>query len=315
VDADDRASALNQIAAIARAHHVSAAEIAAVLGEPSPNEKRSRARSVLVRVLGVLGGTFVFAGLGVFIALQWSDMNSASRVVVTLGSGVAAFVLAVVSLRDRRFDNATTPLFLIAAVLEPTGMVVVFDEFGRGGDWRMASLITTGTIGAQFAATYKVSRLSTPLFATIFFATAFWWTTLDLLDADGKTIALVLGATLLLTAAGVDRTTHRAMTPIWYLLGGAAFLGGLFDLVDRTPFELAFLVAAASFVYLSIVLHSRTLLVVATLAILAYTAWYTGQHFADSIGWPLALIAFGIFMIALSALAFRIDRDYVHARS
>ena len=72
-----------------------------------------------------------------------------------------------------------------------------------------------------------------------------------------------------------------------------------------------FLASAAGFVYLSAVLHSRTLLVVATLAILAYTGWFTGQHFADSIGWPLALIAFGMFMIGLSALAFRFDRDYV----
>jgi len=52
---------------------------------------------------------------------------------------------------------------------------------------------------------------------------------------------------------------------------------------------------------------------VATLAILAYTGWFTRQHFADSIGWPLALIVFGLFMIGLSALAFRIDRDYVRA--
>jgi hypothetical protein len=33
--------------------------------------------------------------------------------------------------------------------------------------------------------------------------------------------------------------------------------------------------------------------------------------FAQSVGWPLALIVFGMFMIGLSALAFRIDRDYV----
>ena len=50
---------------------------------------------------------------------------------------------------------------------------------------------------------------------------------------------------------------------------------------------------------------------VATLAILAYTGWFTGEHFADSIGWPLALILFGMFMIGLSALAVRIDRDYL----
>jgi len=98
---------------------------------------------------------------------------------------------------------------------------------------------------------------------------------------------------------------------MWYFFGAAAFLAGLFDLTKRTPLEIAFLAAAAGFVYLSVLVHSRTLLVVATLANLAYTGWFTGEHFADSIGWPLALIAFGIFMIGLSALAFRIDRDYV----
>ena len=63
--------------------------------------------------------------------------------------------------------------------------------------------------------------------------------------------------------------------------------------------------------YLSVVLHSRTLLFVATLAILAYTGWFTGQHFADSVGWPIALMVFGLVMIGLSALAFRVDRDYL----
>ena len=43
--------------------------------------------------------------------------------------------------------------------------------------------------------------------------------------------------------------------------------------------------------------------------------YYTGEHFADSVGWPLALIGFGIFMIALSAATFRIDRDYVRRAS
>jgi hypothetical protein len=41
------------------------------------------------------------------------------------------------------------------------------------------------------------------------------------------------------------------------------------------------------------------------------TGYYTGEHLADSVGWPLALIGFGIFMITMSATAFRIDRDYV----
>ena len=85
--------------------------------------------------------------------------------------------------------------------------------------------------------------------------------------------------------------------------------------MERTPAELLFLAVAAGFVYASVVLHSRTLLAVATLAILAYTAWFTGEHFVDSIGWPLALVAFGLVLIGMSALAFRLDREYVRPRS
>ena len=309
---DDRTRALEQVVALARQHHLTAAEIAAALTEPAarPEERR---RNVLVQVLGFLGGTFVFAGIGVFIALQWDTMNSAARVIATLGSGLAVFVLGVLSARDARFAKATAPLLLVAAALEPTGMLVAFDEYGTGGDWRWASLITSAVMALQFGAVFASLRRSTPLFVALAFVTAFWWNALDLLDVEAKVIALVLGAIMLLTAMGVDRTAHRDITPVWYFFGAAAFLAGLFDLTKHTPLEIAFLAAAAGFVYLSVALHSRTLLVVATLAILAYTGWFTGEHFADSVGWPLALIGFGIFMIGLSALAFRIDRDYVRA--
>jgi hypothetical protein len=309
-ETDSRTRALADIAALARQHGISVAEIAVAIGEAPAPPSSTRARAVLVRVLGFLGGTFVFAGIGVFIALQWSTMNSAARVVVTLGTGLAAFVLAVLSGREPRYDKATTPLYLMAAVLEPTGMFVAFDEYGSGGDWRVASLVTCGTMALQFAAAFAPVRRSTPLFMIILFGTLFWGTTLDLLDVDGKLIALILGGSMLLAAVGVDRTPHRDVTPVWYLVGAVAFLYGLFDFVKRTPLEILF-VAAAGFVYLSVALHSRMLLFVATMAILAYTGWFTGEHFADSVGWPISLIAFGMFMIGLSALAFRIDRDYV----
>ena len=320
---DARTRALEDVAAIARQHRLTAAEISAAVGEAPALRQDSRessgqagagdnrARAVLVRVLGFLGGTFVFAGIGVFIGLQWSQMNSAARVIVTLGSGLAVFVLAMLANREERFEKAATPLLLIAAVLEPAGMLVAFQEFGSGGDWRVAGLITAGAMAVQFGATFGRLRRSTPLFVALVFGTLFWWTALDLLDMGDKEIALVLGGSMLLAAVGIDRTGHRDITPVWYLLGASAFLYGFFDAVERTPFEIAFVAAAAAFVYLSVVLHTRTLLFVATMAILGYTAWFTGEHFADSVGWPLSLIVFGMFMIALSALAFRIDRDYV----
>ena len=132
---DDRARALEEIVTLARQHGLSAHDIGDALGEASPPVAGARGRGVLVRVLGFIGGTFVFAGVGVFVSLQWESMNSAARVVITLGSGIAAFVMAVLATRDARYEKAATPLFLMAAALQPTGLLVLFNEFGSGGDW------------------------------------------------------------------------------------------------------------------------------------------------------------------------------------
>jgi hypothetical protein len=308
-----QSDALREVVALARRHGLSAEDIAAALGESpsSAPEAESHWRRVIVRVLGYLGGTFIGAGIGVFVALQWGNLNSAARVIVTLGPGVSALILGVLAAREERFSKASTPLLLVAAALEPTGMLVAFREFGTGGDWHWASLITSGTMALQFSAVFASLRRSTALLLVVLFATGFFWTAFDLLDLDGNVIALLVGGSLLLAAIGIDRSGHGDITPAMYFFGAIGFLYGFFDSVKRTALEITFLAAAAGFVYLATVLRTRTLLFVATLAILSYTGYYTGEHFADSVGWPLALIGFGIFMIAMSAAAFRIDRDYV----
>jgi hypothetical protein len=300
----DRTKALAHIVDLAKQHGLSSAEIGEALGVDGASAVALRRRGVLVQVLSFIGGTFVFAGVGVFVALQWESMNAAARVIVTFGSGLSAFVLAVLASRDVRLDKAATPLFLVAGALEPTGMLVLFDEFGTGGDWRWASLVTSGTMALQFAATLAPLGRSTLLFLCVFFAALFWWTVLDLMGAESGIVALAVGGGLLATAIAVDRTA-------WYLFGAAGVLYGLFDAVEGTPLEVGFLIAAAGLVYLSVALRSRMVLGVSTLAIIAYTAWFTERHFADSLGWPIALIIFGLLLIGLSAVAFRIDRDYV----
>lgn len=313
-DLDERAHALQTIAALARQHGLTAAEIAAALADASASPE-ARRQAVLVRVLAALGGTFVFAGIGIFVGLQWESLNSVARVLVTLGSGLAVFVLGMLAAREARFRSTSTPLLLAAAVLEPTGMTVAFNEFGSGGDWRWAALLTAGAMALQFAVAFAALQRAAPIFLTILFGSWFWWTALDLVGLGDTAIALIVGASLLLASVGSDRAGWRTITPPWYFVGGALFLYGLFDRLEGTPAEILFLAAAAGLVYASAALHSRTLLGVATLAILAYTGWFTERHFVDSIGWPLALMAFGVVLIGLSALAYRIDRDFVRRRA
>ena len=216
-----------------------------------------------------------------------------------------------------RFTKASTPLLLVAAALEPTGILVAFNGSGSGGDWRWAGLITAGVMAVQFVAIFASLKRSTPLFMTIFFGALFWWTALDLADLDDETVALIIGATFVLTGIGVDRSGHRDISPAIYFFGSVGFLVQPFRSPSRRPCSRsAFIAAAAGFVYLSVLLaqphaalrrHARDPRLhrifhrqaLRRLGGLAESRW----------------IVFGMLMIGLSALAFRIDRDYVRAKS
>ena len=123
-----KAKVLDEIVAAARANDISIDEFAEAYArspEIPDSSTQDQKSAVLTRVLAYLGGTFVFAGLGVFIAMNWESMNFAARVVITLGSGIAAFVLALIAANDERYEKAATPLFLIAALLQPVGLLVI----------------------------------------------------------------------------------------------------------------------------------------------------------------------------------------------
>jgi hypothetical protein len=311
----DRSAALATIARLAAEHELSLDDIAAALRAAPATLDPSPRTTALTRLLAYLGGVFVFAGLGVFIAMQWDEMNSAARVVITLGSGVAAFVMAVVAARDARLAAAVTPLDLIAAVLQPFGMLVAMREYSSGGDWHYASLTTAGVMLLQQLLAFYALRRSAAVFAALLFGAILVATALDLLDARDHAIALTVGVTLLCLTVGIGRTRHAAVTPFWYFVASALTLWGLFDAVQGTAVEVLFLGAACAAVYLSVLVRSRAVLVVATIAILGYVGYFTAENFANTVGWPLALIAFGLVMIALSVAAVSISRRYIQKRN
>ncbi len=307
---ETKREAIEQILGIARTHGLTQADIENAF-KHADGDGAEPSASILGRILGYLGGTFIFAGLGIYIALNWDVMNTAARLIITLGSGIAIFVMAVVASGDERYVRVRTPLYLIAAALQPVGLLVAFDEFSSVGDLRYAALWTAAIMVFQQALVYWQKRDTTLLFTSLLFALWFFGQTLDLLHVDEGLIALILGASTVGFCVGLERTPHRVMNPFWYLFGSAWFLYGLFDLIQHTAIELAFLAVACGGVFLSTWVRSRTLLFVSTIAILAYISYFTQQHFQDSLGWPLVLILLGLVFIALSAIAIRINRRYI----
>ena len=94
----------------------------------------------MLRVFYYLGGTLVFAGLGIYIQTVWQDLTSLQRVLITLGPGFVAYLLGIVFARHPDLEKAATPAHLVAFVMQPTGLFVLLDEFFEGDDAALGAM-------------------------------------------------------------------------------------------------------------------------------------------------------------------------------
>jgi hypothetical protein len=304
--ASERETALLRIVALAEQHNIATDEIAARMVAPKSPERQG---GIVKALLGYTGGTFIFAGLGLLVSMIWPDIGPVQRVVVTLGPGIVAFVLGILAHRDLRFAKGATPLFLIAAFLQPTGLFVFLDEFvPKTGNPELAALVVFGVLALQQCMAFLQLGRASLLFLTLLFWLAFIGTTMVWLEVDEDVTAITLGLSTLFLSHFAAMRGYFAITPFWYFIGGGFLLGGVFSAVQGGPAEIIYLGVNGFLVYLSIRLASRAMLVVSVFGLVGYLSYFTYEYFADVIGWPVAMIVMGMVMIGLSAYAIKVGQ-------
>ena len=305
-----RDDALVEIVTLARQHGLTVGEIASAL-DRDPHTRVARSSGILSRVFGYLGGTFVFVGLAVYIGMRWNDLGSAGRVLLTLGPGFCAFVLALVCMTSEPFAAAALPLFLIAALVQPTGILVLMKEFSRGGDPAYGVLFMNLVMVIQQGCAFWARRLTVLAFTTIIFATGFVTVALDLLHVGRDLMGIVIGISLGCVAWSLDRSPHRPLAGPVYFFGALLFLAAWYHVLRHTAIEVLFVGLACGIVFLSVVARSRSLLAVGTLALIAYIGYFIGEHFENNLNAPIVLMVAGFLFIAIGAAAVRINNKYI----
>jgi hypothetical protein len=265
--------------------------------------------TIIKKLFAFIGGIFILSGLGIYISQHWSEMNSAARIIITFGTGIALFVFAIIGSREQKYAKILTPLFLLAALFELIGMFVTINElFPRGHDLRYAALVVFGTLFLQQIFTFWKTPRTSLIFISLLFGYAFYSIAFNLMWVASDTVSTLLGASLICISYGLDQTSHRAIAPFWYLFGSIIFLYGVFSLCQNTRVELLYIGISTLIIYLSTIVRSRTLLFSGTVSLIGYIGYFTSKHFVNSIGWPISLILFGLIMLGISAAAFNIGK-------
>jgi hypothetical protein len=296
-----------------RRHNLSLDDIAEAL-KGGAEFKAEKSSGVLSRLFGYIGGIFVFAGLAIYVGMQWNDLSSAGRILLTLGLGFCAFVLALVCTTSDKFEKAATPLFLAAVILEPTGILVTLKEFSHGGDPAYGLLFLHLVMAIQQGCAFYAKQRSALAVTTIYFALGFFVIAFDLLQIERHLIGFVIGASLLCIGWSIDKSRHKPVAALVYFFGSILFLAVSYDRLDHSRFEILFLALACGTIFLSTVARSRTLLFIGTLALIFYIGKYMADHFAHNLAGPIGLMLAGFLLIGIGAIAVRINNKYIREK-
>lgn len=321
----DKQTLLEAVSAMVAEGNLSEAELTVACREAvggDPAERQTNYSTVLY----FIGGGVVVMGIVALIAQIWDDLGSVMHVVVTLGPGLAAFVVGVLLGRRRWLGAAGAAFFLIAALILPLGLAVTLDEAGLHPDhleWQ--SVISLILVGA-FTAAYLLVRSNSPLLYAIGFATWAFFAITGWIAGPNPRFGeleffeyrtLAVGLAYLVLAFAFAETPRRALSGLLYSLGSIAVLGAALSLGGWKPsqnvfWELIFPGLVFLVLYASVHLKSRELLAVGSLFLASYLVKITNEYFTDSLGWPLALVISGLALMGVGYLTLRLKRRYLN---
>ena len=290
-----------------------------------------KADVVLTKKLGVaeilyyIGGAIVFLGISILLWQNWSTLGFGTKVLATLGSGIAAYFVGLLFSRDKRTEAAGSAFYLISALVTPIGLWVVFDNAGFDassyGSQSLISGIMLGTfLLSLFVFKKSIFTLFSVLFGTwLFFSLTSWMVGGAPLFNDWKFYmyrVLVVGIAYMLMGYAFSKDERAPLSGFLFGFGILGFLGAALALGEWKPnqnvfWELIYPALVFGALFLSVHVKSKAFLTWGTLFLMAYILKITSEYFSTGLGWPLALVIAGLAMIGVGYMSLSIKRKYL----
>lgn len=283
----------------------------------------------ITEILYYIGGTIVFLGIAVLIWQNWSTLSVATKIIATLGFGIAAYIVGVVFGRYEKLDSVGQAFYLISALVTPMGLYVVFDN--AGFDVRSPgtqSLISGILLGAYLLSFVAFRKNIFTIFSIIFGTWLFFAFTSFLIGGKphfdelkfSEYRILLTGLVYILLGYSFSKNERHPLTGPLYGFGIFGFLSAAFALGGWEPnqnvfWELIYPGLVLGVIFLSVHLKSKAFLTFGSIYLMLYILKITAEYFTDSLGWPLALVLAGLALIAIGYFSFYLNRKYISSKN
>ena len=290
------------------------------------HEKRGRNFN-LSDILYYIGGAIVVIGISILIWQHWSTFNIVTKILVTLGVGLAAYLVGVFLSQDEKYSEVSRAFFLIFSLVTPFGLSVTLDYAGLDVGSNSVHSAIFGLVLLAELVSYWIYKKNVFLVFAVIFGTGLFFALTNLMIQGNPIVfewkffeyrALVVGLTYLMfghTFAGTDK---KPLTGPLYGFGSLIFLGSAMALGGWNPnqnvfWELAFPGLVFGIIFASVHLKSKALLTFGFIFLMGYILKITSEYFAHSLGWATALIIAGLVLIGVGYLAVYLNKKYLRA--
>ncbi|OGY09669.1 MAG: hypothetical protein A2782_03025 [Candidatus Blackburnbacteria bacterium RIFCSPHIGHO2_01_FULL_43_15b] len=293
------------------------------LATPKIHDTVPAKKLTISEILYYIGGAIVFAGIAILVFQNWETLPSLSKVLITLGSSVVAYVVGALLARDFKTDPIGHAFLLIAALTSPIGLFVTFDTAGLDLASRYVQTLIPAILFVTFLFSFFALKKSLLLLFLIIFGTWFYFSLTSLIFANQAVFSvkffeyrsLVVGISYILLGYTLANTPRHSLSGFLYGFGVLAFLGSIFALGGWSPsqnifWELLFPFAVFGAIFASIYLKSKSFLVFGTIYLMAYVLKITVEYFSEGLGWPISLMLAGLGLIGIGYLSFYINSRY-----
>lgn len=281
----------------------------------------------IAEVLSYIGGAIVFLGISTLIYQNWTQLSGFTKILSTLGSGIAAYIVGVAFLQARRMEHAAVASFFLSAIVLPLGLFITFDQAGFQTSSAGTNALVSAVLAVAFLASAFAFRKNLFLFfAIIFCSWLFYALTSELMGSNPifdrwkfyEYRTLVVGISYLLLGYSFIGTVREELTGFLYGFGILGFLGAALGLGGWSPshnifWELLFPGLAIATVFLGVPLRSKTFFVFGAIFLMLYILKITSEYFAHSLGWPFALVIAGLGMMAIGIATYTISKRSLSA--
>lgn len=284
----------------------------------------------ITEILYYIGGGIVFIGIFIMIWQNWRDFSFLTKLLVTLGSGVAAYLVGAVLGKREKTQGISLAFHFIAAMVLPIGIYVVFDNAGLDiGSYGIQSLIS-GILLVVYLASYFVFRKNFFILFSIIFGTWFYFAITGKMAAEvvlRKDLwnfnwyrVLVAGVSYMLMGYSFSKNDRKSLSGFLYGFGIFSFLLSSLLLGGWKPeefknifWELIYIGLIFGTLFLSVAIKSKSFLVWGTIFLMIFILKITSEYFSVGLGWPFALIIAGFAMIGAGYLGVSVKRKFINS--